>query len=157
MNHTDTIKGLLLEHPFGGPEFGGCECGQIIGGGQDVWADHLAPIIADATAPTVITTADDLAVLITDGAESDMDSADIASQVLAAGFHRDRTIATAEELNALPDGSVVLDTDGDTWHKLTATLWWCGAVNGMDGGGMTTAPIPKFGPFTVLHEGARDE
>ncbi|AFV89374.1 hypothetical protein PACID_15610 [Acidipropionibacterium acidipropionici ATCC 4875] len=47
MNHTDTIRELLLEHPFGGPEFDGCECGQIIGGGQDVWADHLAPIIAD--------------------------------------------------------------------------------------------------------------
>jgi hypothetical protein len=47
MNHTDTIRELLLEHPFGGPEFGGCECGQIIGGAQDVWADHLAPIIAD--------------------------------------------------------------------------------------------------------------
>jgi hypothetical protein len=49
-NTTDTIKKLLLEHPFGGPDFGGCECGQIIGGTQDDWAAHLAPIIADATA-----------------------------------------------------------------------------------------------------------
>lgn len=63
MNHTDTIKEILLEHPFGGPEFGGCECGQIIGGAQDEWADHLAPIIADATAPKVITTAEVLDAL----------------------------------------------------------------------------------------------
>ena len=63
MNHTDTIKEILLEHPFGGPEFGGCECGQIIGGAQDVWADHLAPIIADATTPRTITTAEELDAL----------------------------------------------------------------------------------------------
>lgn len=63
MNHTDTIRELLLEHPFGGPEFGGCECGQIIGGAQDVWADHLAPIIANATAPKTISTAAELGEL----------------------------------------------------------------------------------------------
>lgn len=62
-NTTDTIKKLLLEHPFGGPDFGGCECGQIIGGAQDDWAAHLAPIIADAVAPRIVTSEDELNAL----------------------------------------------------------------------------------------------
>lgn len=152
MNHTDTIRELLLDHPFGGPEFGGCECGQIIGGTQDDWAAHLAPIIADITTPRIIATADDMAGLITGGVEADMDSADIAAQILAAGFHRDRSITTAEELDALPALSVGLDADGDVWQKRSG-LW-------LDTDGRvarSAALVRTFGPVTVLHEGVRDE
>jgi hypothetical protein len=111
---TGSIRDLLLKHPYGGPDFGGCECGQIIGGGQDVWADHLAPIIADATTP--------------------------------------RTITTAEELDALPDGSVVLDRQHDVAEKHSGRLLYRETRN------MPLEYLAKhYCPFTVLHEGARNE
>lgn len=38
---------------------------------------------------------------------------------VAAAIHADRTITTDEELDALPDGAVVLDADGDVMEADT--------------------------------------
>lgn len=81
MNHTDTIRRLLLEHPFGGPDFGGCECGQIIGGDQDTWANHLAPLIDQ--------------------------------QMKSDGWAEPHQIDTPEELDNLPDETVIRDANGE--------------------------------------------
>ena len=117
---TGSIRDLLLKHPYGGPDFGGCECGQIIGGAQDVWADHLAPIIADATTP--------------------------------------RTITAVEELDALPDGSIIRSGDGLPFQKDDGA--WV-QLTGDDISMSMLIPgstlIHHAGPSTVLHEGARDE
>jgi hypothetical protein len=77
---------------------------------------------------------------------------DLAEEIIAAGFHRDRTITTAEELDALPALSVGLDADGDVWQRRSG-LW-------LDTDGRvarSAALLRVFGPVTVLHEGARDE
>lgn len=42
---------------------------------------------------------------------------DLAEEIIAAGFHRNRTIETEEELEALPDGSIVRDSWGITLTK----------------------------------------
>ena len=39
---------------------------------------------------------------------------DLAEEIIAAGFHRDRTITTAEELDALPVGTVLMEGDHAT-------------------------------------------
>ena len=40
-----------------------------------------------------------------------------ADAILAAGYRKPRTITTAEELDALPDGSIVRDAKGFAWQK----------------------------------------
>lgn len=46
-----------------------------------------------------------------------------ADALLAAGYRKPRIITTAEELGALPYGSVVLDADRATATKLDAYFW----------------------------------
>ena len=36
---------------------------------------------------------------------------ELAEEIIASGFHRDRIVTTAEELDALPEGSIVCDAD----------------------------------------------
>lgn len=75
-----------------------------------------------------------------------------AGDIIAAGFHRDRTITTAEELGELPDWSVVLDADSEVWQRQSG-IW-------LDTDGRaarSSALVRIFGPVTVLHEGGRDE
>ena len=67
---------------------------------------------------------DDLAEIIRHGMVSaeewGMDHRDIAADIIAAGFHRDRTITTAEELDALPVGTVVVEGDHATPDEVVA-------------------------------------
>jgi hypothetical protein len=73
----------------------------------------------------------------------------IATTLLDAGYRKTRTITTDEGLFNLPDGSVVIDREGDVSQKRDSL--WCG---------YEMAPISsqKFAkvtaPFTVLHEGS---
>ena len=99
---------------------------------------------------------DDLAEIIRQGMVSaeewGMDHRDIAADIIAAGFHRDRTITTVEELDALPEKSVVLDRQHDVAEKHSGRLLYRETRN---------MPLEylatHYGPFIVLHEGARDE
>lgn len=55
-----------------------------------------------------------------------------------------RTITTAEELDALPVGSIILDVELDAWQKMTSGAWYCAdEVNGNPVG---------YLPATVLYE-----
>jgi hypothetical protein len=47
---------------------------------------------------------------------------DLADALTAAGYRKPRTITTAEELDALPEGSVTLDRTGDV-QKRTYEGW----------------------------------
>lgn len=61
-----------------------------------------------------------------------------------------RTVTTVEELDALPNGSVILDPSGISLHKNEFTGW--GASNGAKG--IDVEMIAEEGiPATVLHEG----
>ncbi|WNM64536.1 hypothetical protein SEA_MIDNIGHTRAIN_49 [Arthrobacter phage MidnightRain] len=46
-----------------------------------------------------------------------------AETLLEAGYRKPRTITTAEELDALPFGSVILDPTGLSLHKNEFTGW----------------------------------
>jgi hypothetical protein len=74
-----------------------------------------------------------------------------ASDILAAGYRKPRTITTAEELDALPVGSVILDPIGLSLHK-NAFTGWCAS----NGAKEITADMLAHEslPATVLHEGA---
>lgn len=74
-----------------------------------------------------------------------------ARRVLAAGYRKPRTITTAEELDALAVGSIVLDCTGDAARKFRGG--WRTTVAEPDGtawlsGHMEDADMPA----TVLHE-----
>ena len=78
---------------------------------------------------------------------------DLAEEIIAAGFHRDRTVTTVEELDALPDGSVVLNADGDALQN-NGEIWWLMGSSTPN----TSGEVEQFdGPVTLIHEGARDE
>ena len=54
---------------------------------------------------------------------------DLAKEIIAAGFHRDRTITTAEELDALASGAVIRDRAGDPLVAVPGTscmAFWLG-------------------------------
>ncbi|AMS06476.1 hypothetical protein DUY81_13905 [Acidipropionibacterium acidipropionici] len=76
---------------------------------------------------------------------------DLAEEIIAAGFHRDRTITTAEELDALPNGSVVVDDEMAALQKDN------GRWEELSGIGYSSEDILDIDPVTVLYEGARDE
>lgn len=72
----------------------------------------------------------------------------IADGLIAAGYHRHRTITTVEELDALAFGSVVLDADGETYRSGIsngATAWWQAGPQGM----FRTVALPA----TLIHDG----
>jgi len=80
---------------------------------------------------------------------------DLAEEIIAAGFHRDRTITTAEELDALGDGAVIHAVHtGDVWQKCDCGEW---VPIGVDDSEDAEWINETSGPFTILHEGARDE
>ena len=72
---------------------------------------------------------------------------ELAQGILDAGYRKPRTITTAEELDALPVGSVVLDADNVACQRMKLPELW-------ESGGelITTKLIPL--PATVLHEPA---
>jgi hypothetical protein len=79
----------------------------------------------------------------------------LVDKIIAAGFHRDRTITTAEELDALGDGAVIHAVHtGDVWQKCDCGEW---VPIGVDDSEDAEWINETSGPFTVLHEGARDE
>lgn len=48
----------------------------------------------------------------------------IAGTILTAGYRKPRTITTVEELDALREGAVIVDRDGDAWQFLRGR-WTC--------------------------------
>jgi hypothetical protein len=70
----------------------------------------------------------------------------ITEVLLAAGYSKPRTITTAEELDALPDGSAVLDDDGDASTKHNG-MW-----HGYEMSPLASRWLATCGPFTVLYE-----
>ena len=76
----------------------------------------------------------------------------LAEEIIAAGFHRDRTIETAEELDKCPPGTAVIDSIGlyalvTVGHQVTSF----GAVKLWPYEELLTFPV------TVLFEGFGDE
>lgn len=95
----------------------------------------------------------DLDDVIVDGR---VDLLAVADMLLAAGYRKPRVVTTAEELDALPVGSVVLDDEGDPWHKQedpdgSGAIWRVP-------GSLLLESIDLVGCYptlTVLHEGAQ--
>ena len=71
---------------------------------------------------------------------------EVADAVLAAGYRKPRTITTAEELDALPDGSAVVDKEGDVLTK--HAHWW----HSYETAPLMSRKVAKYGPLTVIHE-----
>lgn len=61
---------------------------------------------------------DDLAdIIASEHFDSGGDPSVTAGDILAAGFHRDRTITTDASLDLLPEKTTIVDADGDAWQK----------------------------------------
>lgn len=96
---------------------------------------------------------------------------DLAEEIIAAGFHRDctatdiadailaagwrppaRVTTTAAELDNLPGGSVVIDSDGSAWRKGSdyrdIPRWW---LAGAPGGGVGSSIVINHAPVTVVY------
>ena len=71
----------------------------------------------------------------------------LADAILAAGYRKPRTITTREELDALPSGTAILDSDGNT-NVLHDNGW----VLPGSGGGYTSWAVAQALPVTVLYE-----
>lgn len=48
----------------------------------------------------------------------------LADGLLAAGYHKPRTISSRDELDSLPAGSIVLDDNGDAELKVNTPQSW---------------------------------
>ncbi|WP_280317268.1 hypothetical protein [Nocardia wallacei] len=75
------------------------------------------------------------------------DEGEIADAILTAGFQPPlRTIETVEELDALPEGSILRDRHGEAWRKFEPG--WCVALKNHP----TVGPehVAMFGRLTVL-------
>jgi len=70
----------------------------------------------------------------------------IADAILAAGYSMPRTITSQEELDALEDGSAVLDADADVSTK------HAGKWHGYEMAPLDSRKFSKCGPFTILYE-----
>lgn len=102
--------------------------------------DELADLIEDAVDDAIYSAADappSLTGIVAHHA---------ADAVLAAGYRKPRTITTAEELDALPEGSVILSSGGDSAQKDGVGYWylWGGDI------GLESAEVAL--PAMVLHE-----
>jgi hypothetical protein len=73
----------------------------------------------------------------------------MADAILAAGYRKPRTVATAEELDALPNGSIIRDDEGDGWQFFGLMGWF---VTGGDKEGSESPTLPA----TVLYEAPND-
>jgi len=69
-----------------------------------------------------------------------------AAAVEAMGYRKPRTITTREELEALPQGSIVLDATGDV-TRLRGGSWYTYETEPM-----THTRMSRYLPATVLHE-----
>lgn len=49
----------------------------------------------------------------------------LADELIAAGYRKPRTITTVEELDALAEGSMILDGDPDVCSKNKSGTWKC--------------------------------
>lgn len=75
----------------------------------------------------------------------------MAEHALAAGYRKPRTITTAEELDTLPVGSVVLDRTGDVARRFSGG--WRTTVMEPDGSAWLSACMEDADlPAKVLHE-----
>jgi len=77
--------------------------------------------------------------------EKAMDSLRVADRLAAAGYSKPRTITTREEVEALPDGSVILDSAGDV-ANLRDGFWFSYETSPM-----THHRMAKYTPATVLY------
>jgi len=71
-----------------------------------------------------------------------------ADAILAAGYSKPRTITTREEVEALADGSVLIDSHGDV-ANLRDDFWFS-----YETAPMTHHRMAKYLPATVLYEPA---
>jgi len=79
---------------------------------------------------------------------------DVEAAVLAAGYRRPRTVTTVEELDALPEGTVIRDASGVVRDRFNdsetdAALW---LRPGASGWMLSRNFGDKNFPATVLHE-----
>ena len=72
-----------------------------------------------------------------------------ANAVFNAGYRKPAVVTTAEELDALPTFSVILDADGDSAQKDQEGRWWYWAGHRS----VETSAILPCGAATVLHRG----
>ena len=70
----------------------------------------------------------------------------LADAILAAGYRKPAVVTTAEELDALPHESVVLDCEGDAWQRTNAG-WYIVTS------GTVMSNLIDYLPATVLHVG----
>lgn len=77
-----------------------------------------------------------------------------ADAILAAGYRKPRTVTTAEELDALPVGSVVLDHAQPpcAWQKDGDGIWWFAMAHYRQGKDSARLAAQING-VTVLHRG----
>ncbi|WP_144627596.1 hypothetical protein [Arthrobacter woluwensis] len=68
--------------------------------------------------------------------------------VLAAGYRKPRLVSTAAELDKLPVGSVVLDTDGDVYTMGRDKTWIGTGYESFT----SSQTLAHWGPITVLDE-----
>ena len=79
-----------------------------------------------------------------------------AGAILAAGYRKPRTITTAEELDALPAKSVILDRSGTPWvSDGDPTQPWASVCEDPYGGPIWEDSARIALPATVLHEGEK--
>lgn len=76
------------------------------------------------------------------------DVEDIAETILAAGYRKPRVVTNAAELDALPEGSVILCNDGDDSAQAAGGGYWY-----LWGGDIALESAEIATPATVLHEG----
>jgi hypothetical protein len=81
---------------------------------------------------------------------SSLGTSEIVAAIVAAGYSKPRTIATVDELDALPVGAVIIDRDGDAWQR-ERRGWTCTdrALNTSEQ--PSGALVHVLGPATVLY------
>lgn len=75
--------------------------------------DELAKVIE--TQPALLSTGNDQ--------QDRARSTEIADAILAAGYRKPRIIHTAEELDHLPEGSLIVDSEPDVLTKVATGKW----------------------------------
>ena len=83
--------------------------------------------------------------ILVNGSDIDNTADSLSYAILAAGYSKPRTITTREEVAALPEGSVILDSAGDV-ARLRHGLW-CS----YETAAMTHNRMAKYTPATVLY------
>ena len=106
---------------------------------------------------TVGSERDELAGLIRAGAEDAASTIDpgtakkLADELVAAGYRKPRALVTVEELDALPEGAVVLSEQGGVWERQEVSpgsLLW---VEASPGRGYPQPSGEIALPATVIH------